>query len=86
MNNESKTISINICGSLYVNSVKFDDVDEIILTDKEMLICTNKYKIGSILRENINSLFERNYVKSITTDLLDNLIHIVDICKPGDFG
>lgn len=78
-------ITIEINGSLWVNSAKYEYVDEIVVTEEELLIYHNGNEIGSILRENINTLIEQNYEKNLMTDLIDNLIYLFDITKAGDF-
>lgn len=77
--------NIPIDGVLWVNSAKYEYVDEIIITDEEVDIYWHEKRIGSILRENINTLVEQNYEKNLLTDLVDDLSYVLDIRKVGDF-
>lgn len=79
---QRNTIDIN--GSLWVNSAKYEEVDAIVITDEEVLIKNNNKEIGCILRENINTLVEQNYESNIMVDLIENLAHLFDITKVGD--
>lgn len=78
-------INIEINGSLWVNSAKYEYVDKIIITDEEVLIYYKEKEIGCILRENIQTLVEQNYKDNIMTDLIDNMSYLFDITKPNDF-
>ena len=40
--------------------------------------------IGSIARENLQTMLERNYEENMTTDLIENLAHLFDMTKVGD--
>lgn len=77
------TIEIN--GSLWVNSAKYEYVDKIIINYDDVDIYYKGKNIGCIARENINTLIEQNYDENIMTDLIENLIHLFDITKVGDF-
>lgn len=78
-------MDIEINGSLWVNSAKYEYVDKIIITDEEVLIYYKEKEIGCILRENIQTLVEQNYKDNIMTDLIDNMSYVIDITKPNDF-
>lgn len=75
---------IDINGSLWVNSAKYEYVDAIIITEEEVLIMNNYKEIGCILRKNIKTLIEQDYENNIMVDLIENLIHLFDITKEGD--
>ena len=77
--------SIEINGSLWVNSAKYEYVDKIIINNDDVEIYYKDKQIGCIARENIVTLVEQNYEENIMTDLIDNLIHLFDIRKVGDF-
>ena len=83
--NAKESVKIEINGALWVNSAKYEYVDKIVITNDEVLIYNKGKEIGSIERENINTLVEQNYELNILTDLIDNLIYLFDIRKVGDF-
>lgn len=83
--NIEKPIKIEIDGALWVNGAKYEYVDKIVITNDEVLIYNEGKEIGSIERQNINTLVEQNYELNILTDLIDNLIYLFDIRKVGDF-
>lgn len=83
--NIEKLIKIEIDGALWVNGAKYEYVDKIVITNDEVLIYNEGKEIGSIERQNINTLVEQNYELNILTDLIDNLIYLFDIRKVGDF-
>lgn len=76
---------IEINGSLWVNSAKYEYVDKIIIDNDDVEIYYKNKEIGCIARENIITLIEQNYEKNIMTDLIENLAHLFDITKVGDF-
>lgn len=79
---QKHTIDIN--GSLWVNSAKYEEVDAIVITSEEVLIKNNNKEIGCILRENVETLVEQDYENNIMVDLIENLAHLFDITKVGD--
>lgn len=79
--NIKKTVEIR--GALWINSAKYEYVDKIIITAEEVEIMNNRKQIGSILRENINTIEEQCVDFDTITDLKDELEF--DITKVGDF-
>ena len=75
---------IEINGSLWVNSAKYEYVDKIIIDNDDVEIYYKNKEIGCIARENIITLIEQNYEENIMTDLIENLAHLFDITKVGD--
>ena len=78
------THEIDINGSLWVNSAKYEYVDKIVVGYDDIDIYWEGKMIGSIARENLQTMLERNYEESITTDLIENLAHLFDMTKVGD--
>lgn len=79
-------MELEIHGSLWINSVKYENVDKIIIDKDDMNVVKDEQIIGSVARENIETLIEQNYELGIMTDLLENMMHIIDIANPDDDG
>ena len=79
-------MELEINGSLWINSVKYEYVDTIIIDTDDVNVVKDEQIIGSVARENIETLIEQNYELGIMTDLLENMMHIIDIANPDDDG
>lgn len=79
-------MEIKIHGSLWINSVKYEYVDKIIIDKDDVNVVKDEQIIGSVARENIETMIEQNYELNIMTDLLENMMHIIDIANPEDDG
>lgn len=79
-------MELEINGSLWINSVKYEYVDKIIIDTDDVNVVKDEQIIGSVARENIETMIEQNYELDIMTDLLENMMHIIDIANPDDDG
>ena len=81
--NNEEIVIIN--GALWVNSAKYEYVDKIIINSEEVDIYNNGKIIGSILRENIQTIYEDPYEKNYgSPNNLEDVLSF-DIKKVGDF-
>ena len=78
------THEIDINGSLWVNSAKYEYVDKIVVGYDDIDIYWKGKMIGSIARENLQTMLEQNYEENTTIDLIEELAHSFDIKKVGD--
>lgn len=79
-------MELEINGSLWINSVKYEYVDGIIIDKDDVNVVKDEQIIGSVARENIETMIEQNYELGIMTNLLENMMHIIDIANPDDDG
>ena len=78
------THEIDINGSLWVNSAKYEYVDKIVVGYDDVDIYWKGKMIGSIARENLQTMLEQNYEENTTIDLIEELVHSFDMTKVGD--
>lgn len=78
------THEININGSLWGNSAKYEYVDKIVVGYDDIGIYWKGKMIGSIARENLQTMLEQNYEENTTIDLIEELVHSFDMKKVGD--
>lgn len=78
------THEIDINGSLWVNSAKYEYVDKIVVGYDDIDIYWKGKMIGSIARENLQTMLEQNYEENTTIDLIEELAHSFNMKKVGD--
>ena len=78
------THEIDINGSLWVNSAKYEYVDKIVVGYDDIDIYWKGKMIGSIARENLQTMLEQNYEENTTIGLIEELAHSFNMKKVGD--
>lgn len=76
---ELHDIPIEEYEELWINNVRFSDVDKLQFTTNFMEIYYKNKLISKIYRQDIETLKIWNYEDDFETDLIDNLIQLFDV-------